>query len=360
MTRGKVLLGCNGIEDANAGMAGTVLEIGRELSARDWSPVYRFANAKVNYRLERQLTYMRLLTASLRERPDAAIISSGDGALISALHPRLPLIVHSHGLEHQMREASVAHGLPNMFGRGHRYIREPAVAFSSRRADALVVQTNEQVHSAIEHYGALPERVLVIPNAVDDAFFDIPRSPAEAPTVLWIGSWIPLKGIATVPSIFSELRRLVPDARLHLLGTGISSEEVLADFAAAERDSVTVTPRASRDEVREALSEAHVGLFTSMFEGFGRAIIETTAAGVPLVSTKAGIAADVVNRGNGVLFDDGDYEAAAHALAGYLTNTDSATAHGSAAREASQRFRWSAVGEQWDELLVRVVNNHKS
>ena len=340
-------------------MAGTVLEIGRELRARNWSPVYGFANAKVNDRLERQLTYMRLLTASLRERPDAAIISSGDGALVSALHPRLPLIVHSHGLEHQMREASVAHGLPNTFGRGHRYIREPAVAFSSRRADALVVQTNEQVHYAVERYGARPERVLVIPNAVDDAFFDIPRRPAEAPTVLWIGSWIPRKGILALPSIFSELRRLAPDVRLHLLGTGSTSEEVLTGFAAADRDSVTVTPRANREEVRQALSEAHVGLFTSTFEGFGRAIIETTAAAVPLVSTRVGIAPDVVSRGNGVLFDDGDHEAAAHALASYLTNADAATAHGSAAREASQRFRWSVVGEQWDELLVRVVNKRK-
>ncbi|TFD66518.1 glycosyltransferase family 4 protein [Cryobacterium ruanii] len=356
MTRGKVLLGCNGIEDANAGMAGTVLEIGRELRARDWSPVYGFAHANVNGRLERQLTYVRLLAASLRERPDAAIISSGDGALVAALHPRLPLIVHSHGLEHQMREASVTHGLPNAFGRGHRYIREPAVAFSSRRADALVVQTNEQVHYAIEHYGALPERVLVIPNAVDDAFFDIPRCQAKAPTVLWIGSWVPRKGIATLPMIFSELRRLMPDARLHLLGTGAAPGDVLSHFAAADRAAITVTPRANRDEVRDALSDAHVGLFTSTFEGFGRAIIETTAAGVPLVSTRVGIAPDVVNPENGVLFEHGDYEAAANALAGYLQNTDSATAHGSAAREVSQRFRWSVVGEQWAELLVRVVN----
>jgi hypothetical protein len=64
MTRGKVLLGCNGIKDAAAGMAGTVLEIGRELTARDWSPVYSFANPKVADRLERQLAYVRMLATA--------------------------------------------------------------------------------------------------------------------------------------------------------------------------------------------------------------------------------------------------------------------------------------------------------
>jgi glycosyltransferase involved in cell wall biosynthesis len=359
MTRGKVLLGCNGIKDAAAGMAGTVLEIGRELTARDWSPVYSFANPKVADRLERQLAYVRMLATAVRERPDVAIIASGDGALVSALNPGLPLIVHSHGLEHMMREASYAHGLPNEFGRGHLYVREPAVAFSSRRADALVVQTNAQRSYAIENYGSMPERVLVIPNAVDDAFFELTRNSAQAPTVLWIGSWIPRKGIANLPSIFSKLRHLVPDARLHLLGTGATADNVLADFASTEQDSVLVTPRADRDEVRKALSQAHVGLFTSAFEGFGRAIIETTAAGIPLVSTRAGIAPDIVRHENGVLFNYGDNEAAALALAGYLSNIELAKAHGIVAREDSQRFRWSVVGEHWDDLLMRVVDGRK-
>lgn len=351
-----MLLGCNAYRDRAAGVAGTVLQMGEALADRGWRPVYQFLGERAAQRWERQLTYFRMVAAVARHRPDVAVIGSGDGALLPLVAPRTPLVVHSHGLEHMHREAIETHGLPSHFGSGHRYVREPAVAFTSRRADMLVVQTSKQASYAVDRYRCAPDRVMVIPNAIEDDFFAIQRRPAVRPTVALVGGWGPNKGATWLPLVLTELHRLVPDVVLHLVGTGTPAEPVLGAFASEDHCALKVTPRATRAEVRAALAEATVGLVTSSFEGFGRAIVEIMAAGLPLVSTDVGAASDLVLPGKtGRLVPVGDAAGTAAALAEYLTDPAAARDQGVAARAAVASYRWGPVGDQWDALLRQLA-----
>lgn len=336
-----------------------MLAIGRQLCDRGWDVSYLFAPPRHGWRgrVDRQLTYFRVLNASLRARPNVSIVSSGDGVLLGLLTPRWPLIVQSHGLEHMCREVCAEVGVRDLrFGVGHRWIREPAVAVAARRADAFVAKTAEEANYAVEQLGVPSIRVHCIPNGVEDEFLTMVRRPSPRPTVIWIGTWIDRKGRSYLPDILSGLLALVPEAILHLVGTRASDAEVRSSFPRDVWSNLEVTAFTDRAGVQAACAHAVAGLFTSYYEGFGKAVVEMMAVGLPLVSTPAGVARTLVKDGQtGFRFSPGDASGAARALARILLDPTLADQLGTAARRTASAYRWEFVGDAWVSLLDEVL-----
>lgn len=360
---GHALLACNAPRDRTAGVSGALLQIGRQLENRGWATTYAFPPARPAWptRIDRQLNYFRVLRAALRSHPDVAVVSSGDGALLSMLRPGLALISHSQGLEHLRRQACEGMESDFHYGVGYRRIREPAVAFAARRAAALVVQNAEERSFAIEHLGVEPGRARLIPNGVEDAFFDVQSGGDARPTVLWIGSWIDRKGRGDLPGILEELVAVVPSAVLHLLGTGAPGSEVESWFPAALRPHLQVTTRTDRAGVRQACAQAWAGLSTSRFEGFALSVVEMMASGLAVVATPAGgVRAVVEDDVNGMRVDFGDVAGTARALAALLVAPERRHGLGVAARRTVEQFRWDVLGTSWSSLLDEVVEEART
>lgn len=99
-----------------------------------------------------------------------------------------------------------------------------------------------------------------------------------------------------------------------------------------------------------------VYLVTSREEGGPKAVLESMAAGVPLVSTRVGMAIDIVDdTANGLLADVDDVDAIAQAairiidepeVRSRLIDNGLATAH---------RFDWTSIGTQYWEKVYRPV-----
>lgn len=355
---GHVLLACNAPRDRTAGVSGAMLQVGGQLEGRGWATTYAFPPARPAWprRVDRQLNYLRVVGATLGARPDVAVVSSGDGVLLSMLRPALPLVSHSQGLEHLRRQACEGVETDFHYGFGYRWIREPAVAVAARRAAALVVQNAEERSFAVDHLGVEPSRARLIPNGVEEAFFDVEPGGGALPTVLWIGSWIDRKGRRDLPGILEELVAGVPSAVLHLLGTGASRSEVESWFPTALHPHLQVTSRTDRAGVRQACAGAWAGLSTSRFEGFALSVVEMMASGLAVVATPAGGVGAVVEDGvNGMRVDFGDVTATARDLAALLVAPDRRHGLGDAARRTAMQFRWEVLGAAWSSLLEELV-----
>lgn len=192
----------------------------------------------------------------------------------------------------------------------HRRVRAHERRHYPRCGAVAVVSPGEAERARAVAPGA---RVVVVANGVD-AGPDPEARPDPRPTIAFHGRYgtranaEAARFVAT--EVLPELRHLVPDARLLLIGSDVGPE-----VAALGGDHVEVTGPVG--DVRAALGRAHVYV-AGMVSGTGikNKVLEAMAAGLPVVATP--LALDGIGEGPGVVADPtpgGLAEAAASLLA---------------------------------------------
>ena len=185
--------------------------------------------------------------------------------------------------------------------------------------DLLVVLARSELEAYREF---LPGReVAMLPNAIDCRPFSllpVVSCPAEAPLQLvYIGRLAREKGLYEALQGVRLAHELGVDARLVIAGGG-PEEARLKRYAHALGMSTRVTfvgPVFGADKVR-LLEGAHAMLLPSYAEGLPYALLESMAAGVPVIATAVGAIPDVMTDGiHGLLVPVRDGKAIAEALA---------------------------------------------
>jgi len=142
----------------------------------------------------------------------------------------------------------------------------------------------------------------VLAHGVPPEFFVPLRAPRPIRTLLFVGQWLPMKGIRYLRDAASLLLREDVTLRLTCAGTLASSDTVLAGFPDDLRGRITVLPRLDQAALAGCYRDADVFVFPSLYEGFSRAIAEAMASRLPIVSTAVGVAADALRHEESVLF----------------------------------------------------------
>lgn len=102
--------------------------------------------------------------------------------------------------------------------------------------------------------------------------------------VAFIGTWGTRKGSKDWAEIVKLTREQVPEARFLFLGTGFDAKTILEDLNLPASDWIEIIPRYDSEELPRLLSGATVGAFPSYIEGFGFAVLEKLACGLPTVA----------------------------------------------------------------------------
>jgi len=102
--------------------------------------------------------------------------------------------------------------------------------------------------------------------------------------VVFIGYWSPRKGSRDWGKIVRLTLAKLPQARFKFLGTGVPEKKVFRDLNLPPSGNIKIIPRFTSEELPGLLSEATVGAFPTYIEGFGFAVLEKLAAGLPTVT----------------------------------------------------------------------------
>lgn len=102
--------------------------------------------------------------------------------------------------------------------------------------------------------------------------------------IVFIGTWGSRKGSRDWAQIITQIKGQVPSARFLFLGTGLSGEKVLQDLSLPSCDWIEIIPQYNSEDLPKLLSGATVGAFPSYIEGFGFAVLEKLASGLPTVA----------------------------------------------------------------------------
>ncbi len=232
-----------------------------------------------------------------------------------------------------------------------------------RHAGAVTALT-EGERRELASWGVPFENVTVVPNGLDLAeFASLPtgfrkrhRIPDDGPLVLYVGGFYPNKRVDRIVAAAAEAR-----ARLAVVGKdqdparGLAYCERVARRTGARAHFVGVVPR---EDVLAAFAESAVFAYASEFEGFGLALLEAMAAGLPFVSTPAGAAPDLAALGAGVVVDDAG--ALGGSIRALLDDEPRRVAMGARGRAAAARFTWSEVAARYLDVYEAARGSRRS
>lgn len=178
----------------------------------------------------------------------------------------------------------------------------------------------EEMHSAksavVQPYGITPGRQQALLAAAASA-----ETRWRTKKVAFIGMWSPRKGARDWGQIIEGIRAKVPDACFLFLGTMIDTNNVWKDLGFGPVDFVEVVPQFQPDELPRLLSDSAVGAFPSYVEGFGLAVVEQLAAGLPTVAYDAPGPRDILAENHsGSLVTPGDVDRFSAAIVGIFEN----------------------------------------
>ncbi|OLE96390.1 MAG: hypothetical protein AUG75_21115, partial [Cyanobacteria bacterium 13_1_20CM_4_61_6] len=102
--------------------------------------------------------------------------------------------------------------------------------------------------------------------------------------ICFVGTWDLRKGSRDWPEIVRAVWKVVPDARFAFLGTMTDEQTVLRDLGLSATESIRCVSTYDPKELPELIGGCAAGVFPSYVEGFGLAILEQLAAGIPTVA----------------------------------------------------------------------------
>lgn len=157
--------------------------------------------------------------------------------------------------------------------------------------------------------------------------------PGSGPTVTVVASLTPKKDHMTFLAAAASIASQMPETRFLVVGDG----PLMAELTERARelglgDAVTFT--GSTDQVGEVLARTDVFALTSIKEGCSNVILESMAAGRPVVATAVGGNPELIEEGEtGFLLPVGDYEGIARRVLELLRDDDLRRTMGAAGRE---------------------------
>ncbi|HEY1827281.1 MAG TPA: glycosyltransferase family 4 protein [Acidimicrobiales bacterium] len=190
----------------------------------------------------------------------------------------------------------------------------------------------------------------LIPGGVRLSEFVPASSRAAEPTILFAGALdTPQKGLSDLLEAVGLLLEGRPTLEVWLSGSGDPSA-IVAAAPTAVHDHVTLLPLGGANAQAERYGRAWVTSLPSRGDSFGLVLIESLAAGTPIVVADDGAPPQLVTDSTGAVAPPGDIKALAAALErGLQLAEDPATA--TACRTFATQFDWdTAIGPLLERL----------
>ena len=145
--------------------------------------------------------------------------------------------------------------------------------------------------------------------------------------------------------LLTVMKRMPPETRLCIIGTGIAEEKLRQQFA--EENRCVFLGKLSGLELSQAFASADCFCMPSDTETLGLVVLESMASGVPVVGVNAGGVPDVIQEGEtGYLVEPGDTEAFAERLLRLKNDKVLRTNLARNARAEAERWTWTESMEK--------------
>jgi glycosyltransferase involved in cell wall biosynthesis len=216
-----------------------------------------------------------------------------------------------------------------------------------------IVTPSEYLVDVFRNFGLTARAIY---NIVDTGQFRFRDRPSPRPIFLSNRALEPMYNVTCVLRAFALIQQRYPEASLTVAGQG-SQRPALEQLA---RDlglrNITFTGQVPPEAMPGLYDAADIFLNAPNIDNMPLSIIESYAAGVPVVTTDAGGISYVVADGEtGLVVAKNDHQAMARRAIHLLENPSMALALARRACAECRKYDWEAVGRQWIDLYRELA-----
>lgn len=229
------------------------------------------------------------------------------------------------------------------------------------KVNGVIVVSND-MKEKVRMLGAKPEKIFLNPYGVDISQFYESDSPQKQANLIAVGRFTEKKAPYLTIQAFAEVIKKYPEAKLIMIGDGElweQSKELAKNLGIYS--SIDFQGKRTPSQIAEALREALVFVQHSKIapngdsEGTPNTVLEASATGLPIISTRhAGIKDAVVHGETGYLVEEGDWEAMAEYMIKLIEDPSLARKMGKAARKhIEENYEMSKRVQTLKEILEK-------
>ncbi len=298
------------------------------------------------------LTSVGRVERKLRQLQPDVVNTHAAHYTVAALRAGYPTVYTIHGVVH--REAEVY--TSTLFDRLRFLLEDVYARYAIRRVSDIVAISPYVLE---EYRGRSNARFHRIDNPIPSAMFTVPNLEEEG-RLLYAGTIDERKDVLGLLRALALVRQSVPHVLLRVAGRWISRAyyQQVVELIAAEslQDSVDLIGLQQIDALMQEYARCAAVVLASRQETAPMAVIEAMAAGKPVVATRVGGVADLVEDGrSGFVVEPGDQNALAQRIVEVLTNAELRQHMRERARQLAQRFHVQIVAAQYRQLYYQVA-----
>lgn len=349
-----------------AGYDVTILTTDRKGKANfyEYSPKIRFVDLGINYyeleylsffdrislQLEKRKTHKDELSNILFNLRADVVVSTGthELTLLYNIKDGSKKILEFHFCKPYKKieySQHPAYSLKRIFALAAEWRRQQF----AKKYDALVVLTKEDKKrwNNIKH-------IEVIPNIVP--FYPEKVNKSENKRIISVGRLSYEKGYPFLIESWAKVAKKYPDWTLSIYGEGKEKHELVKMISRkGVRNSMTIHPL--EKDIQMEYESSSVYVMSSLYEGFGLALAEAMAYGLPCISfdCPSGPSEIITNGEDGIIVEYKNIDKLAEAIIFLIEDKTLRKEMGENARENVKRFLPEKIMPRWISLLEQVT-----
>jgi len=214
---------------------------------------------------------------------------------------------------------------------------------STRRAGRILCPSAATRDRLAEEFGTSPEKVVVAPWGVSEAFRGVAATGGSGDYVLFVGRWEARKGLDVLHAALREARSRDTPLRLVLAGgPGWGAADAVDALRTDPDVELIVDP--SDEQLAELYARALALVYPSRMEGFGLPVAEAMACGCPVVASDLPEIRGWADEGP-LFVEPGDSTQLADALLSVAQSPERRARMAGRGRETAAGLTWEAFGE---------------
>lgn len=223
---------------------------------------------------------------------------------------------------------------------------------------AFIAPSTRCMNYVKDHYQINLEKTAVIPYGLDEDYLNAnlsSRVESEALRLLYVGNYLPVKGSGVLEELLPKIAKK-QNVSMTFVVQPPAVTEIEQKYRRLFGVRLNVRPWMSRRDLKQLYLTHDVLLFPSLFEGYGKTVLEAMAMGVCVIGFDEGGISDVAKSSETALFcKTGDLDAFEKNLMFALENPKEVQLIGEKAHEAMKNNSWDKAAMLTEDFCRNLL-----